>query len=94
MIVLDNHSGHISKETRKYLASVPNRFYFVFTPKHESWLNPIEVFFSKMTRIMLRALRVDSLDKLKIRLEQYFEEINQVPVIFRWKYGLESIELA
>ena len=85
---------HISKETRKYLASVPNRFDFVFTPKHGSWLNLIEVFFSKMTRIMLRGLRVDSLDELKIRLEQYFEEINQALVIFRWKYGLETIEVA
>lgn len=47
-----------------------------------------------MTRIMLRGLRVDSLDELKIRLEQYFEEINQAPVIFRWKYGLETIEVA
>lgn len=93
-IVLDNHSVHISKETRKYLASVPNRFEFIFTPKHGSWLNLIEVFFSKMTRVMLRGLRVDSLDELKTRLEQYFEEINQTPVIFRWKYGLESIELA
>jgi len=39
-------------------------------------------------------LGVDSLDELKTRLEQYFEEINQTPVIFRWKYGLESIEVA
>lgn len=92
-IVLDNHSVHISKETRKYLASVPNRFDFIFTPKHGSWLNLIEVFFSKITRVMLRGLRVDSLDELKTRLEQYFEEINQIPVIFRWKYGLDSIEL-
>ena len=92
-IVLDNHSVHISKETRAYLASVPNRFEFIFTPKHGSWLNLIEVFFSKLTKVMLRGLRVDSLDELKTRLEQYFEEINQTPVIFRWKYGLESINL-
>ena len=92
-IVLDNHSVHISKETRKYLAGVPNRFDFIFTPKHGSWLNLIEVFFSKLSRVMLRGLRVDSLDELKTRLEQYFEEINQTPVIFRWKYGLESIEV-
>jgi hypothetical protein len=35
-----------------------------------------------MTRIMLRGLRVDPLDELKTRLEQYFEEISQTPVIF------------
>lgn len=31
-IILDNHSAHISKETRAYLLTVPNRFEFVFTP--------------------------------------------------------------
>ena len=41
-IVLDNHSAHLSKETRAYLATVPNRFEFIFTPKHGSWLNIIE----------------------------------------------------
>ena len=46
-IVLDNHSAHISKETREYLTSVPNRFEFIFTPTHGSWLNIIESFFRK-----------------------------------------------
>ncbi|WP_231877748.1 IS630 family transposase [Ferroacidibacillus organovorans] len=34
--ILDNHSAHTSKETRAYLQTVPNRFEFVFTPKHAS----------------------------------------------------------
>jgi hypothetical protein len=33
-VVLDNHSAHISKETRTFLATLPNRFEFTFTPKH------------------------------------------------------------
>src|SRR5664279_2621947 len=49
-LVLDNHSAHISKETRGYLQTMPQRFVFVFTPKHGSWLNLIENQFSKMTR--------------------------------------------
>lgn len=57
-LVLDNHSAHISKETRNYLDTVPQRFSFVFTPKHGSWLNLIEIQFSKMARTMLRAIRV------------------------------------
>lgn len=44
-LILDNHSAHISKETTKYLISKPGRFQFVFTPKHGSWLNMIEMFF-------------------------------------------------
>lgn len=92
-IVLDNHSAHVSKETRSYLATVPNRFEFIFTPKHGSWLNLIEAFFSKMTRNMLRGLRVHSLGELKARIEQYLKEINQAPVIFRWKHGLDTISV-
>ncbi len=32
----------------------------------------------------------DSKKELKQRLEQYLKEINETPVVFRWKYGLES----
>src|SRR3954447_23870683 len=47
-LILDNHSAHISKETRTWLAGRPeHRFEFVFTPKH-GWLNLIEGFFSKL----------------------------------------------
>jgi hypothetical protein len=34
--VLDNHSSHICKETMAWLASRPNRFVYVYTPKHGS----------------------------------------------------------
>ena len=32
----DNHSAHISRETQRYLATRPQRFHFVFAPKHGS----------------------------------------------------------
>lgn len=90
-IILDNHSAHISAETRAYLAGVPNRFEFVFTPKHGSWLNLIEMFFSKMARTVLRGMRVASRDELRERILKYLAEINETPVVFRWKYGLDSL---
>lgn len=92
-IVLDNHSAHTSRETRAFLATVPNRFEFVFTPKHGSWLNLIETFFAKMAKTMLRGIRVSSKRELKQRLLKYIEEVNEAPVIFRWRYGLESISV-
>lgn len=91
VILLDNHSAHLSKETREYLATVPGRFLFVFTPVHASWLNIIESFFSKMTRSVLRGMRVSSLNDLKQRLNQYIIEVNQKPTVFRWRYGLELV---
>jgi len=89
-LVLDNHSAHISKETRAYLDTVPGRFLFVFTPTHGSWLNLIENQFSKMTRTMLRGIRVASKQELIDRIHQYFEEINAAPVAFRWKYKMDE----
>lgn len=93
-IILDNHSAHISKETRAYLMTIPNRFEFIFTPTHGSWLNLIESFFGKMARSMLRGIRVFSKAELKERIKKYLDEINEDPVIFRWKYRLESATVA
>jgi len=92
-IILDNHSAHISKETRAYLNTIPNRFEFVFTPKHGSWLNLIESFFGKMAQTMLRAIRVKSKEDLKERIYAYIKEINDSPTIYRWKYKMDEFSI-
>src|SRR5450432_4390759 len=84
-IILDNHSAHISKETRAFLSRHPNRFQYVLTPKHGSWLNIVETLFGRMARSFLRHIRVQSLDELKARILKGIEEINASPVIHRWK---------
>ena len=93
-IVLDNLGVHTSAATREYLATVPGRFEFVFTPKHGSWLNMIEGFFSKMTKQMLRGIRVKTKQELSERIYRYFAEINMEPVVFHWKYKLEDIDVS
>ena len=93
-IVLDNLKVHTSEATRKYLATVPGRFEFVFTPKHGSWLNMVEGFFSKMTRQMLRGIRVKSKEELTNRIYRYFAEINEEPIVFHWKYNLDDIDVS
>ncbi len=90
-VVLDNHSAHISKETRAYLKTVPNRFDFIFTPKHGSWLNLIECFFARMAKTVLRGIRVASKDELADRIRLFLHEVNQTPVQYRWKYGLDEL---
>lgn len=90
-LLLDNHSAHISKETQAWLSLHPQRFEFVFTPKHGSWLNIVETMFSKMARSMLRGIRVTSKQELIDRIHLYFAQINADPVIFRWKYKMDEI---
>lgn len=84
-VILDNHSAHISKETMTYLSTRPNRFIYVHTPKHGSWLNLIETFFSKISRTFLKHIRVESKEELKERILKGIEEINTEPVVHRWK---------
>ncbi len=92
-LILDNHSAHTSKETRLYLATLPeDRFVFVFTPTHASWLNMIESFFSKMTKQMLKGIRVHSKDELSERIYRYFDEINADPIVYHWTYKMDEID--
>ena len=91
-LVLDNLKVHTSEETRKYLAKVPGRFEFVFTPKHGSWLNLVEGFFSKLTRQFLKGIRVKTKEELVERIYKYFEEVNDEPIVYHWKYKLDEID--
>jgi DNA-binding MarR family transcriptional regulator len=84
-LILDNHSAHISKETRAFLATRPNRFKYVLTPTHGSWLNIVETLFGKMARTFLKHIRVQSREELRQRILKGIDEINQAPVVHRWK---------
>jgi transposase len=90
-LVLDNHSAHISKETKAWLADQPaGRFEFTFTPKHGSWLNLVEGFFSKLARSVLRHIRVTSKQELKDRIMAAMDHFNQDPVVHTWSYKLDQ----
>ena len=84
-LILDNHSAHLSKETQAYLATRPNRFKYVLTPTHGSWLNLVETLFSKMARTFLRHIRVQSWQELQDRILRGVAEINAAPVVHPWK---------
>jgi transposase len=91
-LILDNHSAHVSKETKAWLATQPEgRFTFVFTPKHGSWLNLVEGFFSKMARSVLRCIRVASKDELKARILAYLDDLNRDPVTHTWTYKIDAV---
>jgi transposase len=88
-LILDNHSAHVSRETRAWLATRSvGRFELTFTPKHGSWLNLIEGFFSKFARSILRHIRVTSKHELKERIMSGIGDVNRHPVIHTWSYKL------
>jgi transposase len=90
-LILDNHSAHISKETKAWLATQrEGRFQFTFTPKHGSWLNLIEGFFSKLARSVLRHIRVTSKQELKDRITAAIDYFNQDPVVHTWSHKMDE----
>jgi transposase len=89
-LILDNHSAHISNETKAWLATQPEgRFEFTFTPKHGSWLNLVEGFFSKLARSVLRHIRVTSKQELN-RIMAAIDHVNRDPVVHTWSYKLDE----
>lgn len=91
-LVLDNLKVLSAVKVQEYLNTIPGRFEFVFTPKHASWLNLVEGFFSKMTKQMLKGIRVNSKQELCDRIYKYFGEVNEVPVVYHWTWNLDDID--
>jgi transposase len=91
-LLVDNHSSHKSKETRAWLGKQPKgRLAFTFLPKHGSWLNLIEGFFSKLARSVLRHIRVADKQELKQRILAQIDRINRNPVVHKWAYKLKGV---
>ena len=91
-LVLDNLKVHKAQKVVEYLSTVEVRLEFVFTPKNASWLNLVESFFSKMTKQMLKGIRVKSKEEMIQRIYTYFDEINAEPVEFHWTWHLDDID--
>jgi len=63
----------------------------VFTPKHGSWLNLIEGFFSKLAHSVLRHIRVTSLKELRERILAAIDLANREPVVHTWNYKIGEV---
>ena len=63
----------------------------MLTAKHGSWLNLMEDFFSKLTRSVLRHIRVASKQKLKDRFMAAVQHFNRQPVVHTWTYNLDRV---
>ncbi|WP_328754302.1 IS630 family transposase [Streptomyces sp. NBC_01453] len=92
-VVLDNGSSHTAKHTKAWLADHP-RWHVHWTPPHASWLNQIELFFSVLTRRVLRHGDFSSRDDLIDKLESYVIGRNETAKPFRWTYDGSPLKTA
>jgi transposase len=83
--ILDNLQVHKTPEVQQWLEDHP-RWTFHFTPTHASWLNQIELFFSILTRRLLRRGIFTSKADLKIQLLAFIERYNPTAKPFAWTY--------
>ncbi|HSH78012.1 MAG TPA: transposase [Herpetosiphonaceae bacterium] len=69
-----------------FLSDPTHRIQFVYTPKHTSWLNQIEIWFSILVRRALRRGNFPSVAALRERILAFIAYYNQTAKPFRWTY--------
>jgi len=92
-LILDNGSSHTSKQTRTWLREHP-RFTVTYTPTHASWLNMVEIFFSILTRRMLRRGDFASRHDLANKITTFIQTYNETAKPFRWTYDAKLLRAA
>jgi len=77
-----------SQQSRMEFLENPNhRIRFIFTPKHCSWLNPIENWFGKLQKQRLRNASFESIEDLEKKMVKYIEYTNQwCTKPYKWKF--------
>jgi transposase len=92
-LVMDNGASHVAKKTQAWLAERP-RFVVHHTPKHASWLNQVELFFSILSRKLLRRGEFASRDELVARIMAFIHEHNRTARPFAWTYDGTPLKVA
>ena len=92
-LILDNGSSHTSKATKAWLAAHP-RFTVCHTPAHASWLNQVELFFSILTRRLLRRGEFTSRQDLANKITNFIEVYDRTAKPFRWTYDGSPLKAA
>ena len=84
-LVCDNGSSHTSKATKAWLEEQP-RFQVHHTPPHASWRDQAELFFSILTRRLLRRGEFTSTEDLADKIDYFVTVYNRTKTPFKWTY--------
>lgn len=92
-LILDNGASHTSKQTTAWLVDHP-RFVVHYTPKHASWVNQVELFFSILTRKVLKRGSFSSRHDLVAKIMRFIEARNKTARPFIWTYSGQPLRAA
>lgn len=92
-LVMDNGSSHTSNFTKAWLEDHP-RFVAHYTPKHASWVNMVELFFSIVTRKVLKRGNFASREDLVSKLMRFILSYNETARPFAWTYSGQPLKVA
>jgi len=84
-VIADNLSAHKTAQVAAFLEAHP-KVHLHFTPTYSSWLNQVELWFSKIERDVIARGIFSSLTDLKRKLMRYIRHYNQAPKTVKWKY--------
>jgi transposase len=84
-VIADNLSAHKSQPVKTFLEA-HRKVHLHFTPTYSSWLNQVELWFSKIERELIARGVFTSLPDLKRKLMRYIRQYNQTPKPVKWKY--------
>ena len=85
-VVWDNLNVHHGKRWAEFNARHGGRFHFVHTPKHASWVNQVEIWFSILARAVLRHASFRSTLELKAAVMRFIGHWNRAAHPFRWTF--------
>ena len=89
--ISDNLSTRGTEEVQQWLTDHP-RWSFQFTPKHASWLNQVEIFFSILYRRLLKHGIFTTEGDLAEQMLAFIETYNQKAKPFKWTYTGKVLE--
>ena len=85
-IILDNFSAHKTKTVQQLLKDNPH-VHFHYTPTYSSWLNQLEIWFSKIERDLIHRGVFTSVHDLAKKIKNYIKQYNKDPKKIKWKYN-------
>jgi putative transposase len=76
-----------------FLTDPTHRIRFIYTPKHRSWLNQIEIWFSILVRRLLKRASFTSTEELRQRILAFIDYFNRTAKPFKWTYAGRSLKV-